>query len=244
MSHFNTWPHLLTIWLHSHREYSQFLLNALCSTCYQLLISRTLSPYKSRLLCKLSFSSPLLRQIWQTLDSLSLTRSFGPSIKCIDHLARGSTLPTEMGVSILELCSCFACLFSLSLSSLHDAEVVNLGPFPLDHLASISLKLKDLFVVLHLETHLPVTYNATPLSDQKRPHPSEWKFLSHVRNFIHLFSMCPLLSYCLSINPFCLFHTSITTIYWSIYMFYMSIAITSFIKAITWSQYTTPFLFW
>ena len=198
-----------TIWPHPHREYSPFLLNALCSTCYHILISRTLSPYRSRLLRNLSFSSPLLRQIWQTLDSFSLKRSFGPSIKCIDHLARGSALPNEMGVSILELCSCFACLFSLSLSSLHDTEVVNLGPFPFDHLANISLKLKDLFVVLHLETHLPVTYIATPLSDQKRPHPSEWKFLANVRNYPFLYLLIHLVFYvsiyllivCPSIHP-------------------------------------------
>ena len=233
----NKWVILLcdhtyfTIWPHPHREYSPFLLNALCSTCYHVLISTTLSPYRSPLFCKLSFSSPLLRQIWQTIDSLSLTRSFGPSIKCIDHLARGSALPNEMGVSILELCSCFACLFSLSLSSLHDTEVVNLGPFPLDRLASISLKLKDLFVVLHLETHLPVTYVATPLSDQKRPLPSEWKFLSNVRNYPFLYLLIHLLFYVSIYFP--IICPSIAIIYWSIYLFYMSIATVSIIETIT-----------
>lgn len=86
-----------------------------------------------------------------------------------------------MSISVLELLSTYSCLFSISLSSLHDSEVTSLGPFTLHELTIISLKLRDIFIVLHLETHLPNLgiFKATP-THNTRPRPSEWTMLSDV----------------------------------------------------------------
>ena len=133
--------------------------------------------YYSHLLSSLSLSSHFLRQIWQYVTSLSLERSFGPPIKCLDYLSHGMRLPATVGVVILEQMTVFSCLFSISLSSLHDTEVASKGPFNLKELASVSLILKDLFIVLHLETHL----DKTGLTSDSRPRPFEWTFLANVR---------------------------------------------------------------
>ena len=109
--------------------------------------------YRSSLLSFLS-SSPLIRQIWLHVTSLTLERSFGPPIKCLDYLAKGMPLPPAVGGAIFECMTVFSCLLSILFSLLHDTEVVSLGPFTLKELAGISLILRDLFVVLHLETHL------------------------------------------------------------------------------------------
>ena len=132
--------------------------------------------YRSSLLSSLSFSSPLIRQVWLHVSSLTLERSFGPPIKCLDYLAKGMSLPPAVGVAILERMAVFSCLLSISFSSLHDTEVTSLGPFTLKELGGISLILRDLFVVLHLETHL----KGGAVSDS-RPHPFEWTALADVR---------------------------------------------------------------
>ena len=133
--------------------------------------------YHSHLLSSLSLSSHFLHQIWQYVTSLSLERSFGPPIKCLDYLSHGMRLPVSVGVVILEQMTVFSCLFSISLSSLHDTEVASKGPFNLKELASVSLILKDLFIVLHLENHL----DKTRLASDSRPRPFEWTFLANVR---------------------------------------------------------------
>ena len=60
--------------------------------------------------------------------------------------------------------------------SLPSSLVASLGPVTLKELAGTSLILRDLFVVLHLETHL----KGRVVSDS-RPHPFEWTALADVR---------------------------------------------------------------
>ena len=89
---------------------------------------------------------------------------------------RACPLPPAVGVAIIECMTVFSCLLSISFSSLHDTEVASLGPFTLKELGGISLILRDLFVVLHLETHL----KGGAVSDS-RPHPFKWTALADVR---------------------------------------------------------------
>ena len=89
---------------------------------------------------------------------------------------KGMSLPPAVGVAILECMTVFSCLLSISFSSLHDTEVASLGPFTLKELGGVSLILRDLFVVLHLEMHL----KGGAVSDS-RPHPFEWTALADVR---------------------------------------------------------------
>ena len=132
--------------------------------------------YRSSLLSSLSFLSPLIRQIWLHVTSLTLERSFGPPIKCLDYLGKGMSLSPAVGMAILERMTVFSCLLSISFSLLHDTEVASLGPFTMKELGGISVILRDLFVVLHLETHL----KGGAVSDS-RPHPFEWIALADVR---------------------------------------------------------------
>ena len=148
------------------------------------------SPYQSHLICSLSFSSQLIKQIWLTINGSVLQRSFGPSIKCIDHLCNGMSLPSTVGVALLHLLMTFCNLLYVSLGSLHDEEVESIGPLSLAELGTVSLKLRDLFVVLHLESHLHnkggamgVAYFRTT-STEVKPHPAEWAFLANVSNLL------------------------------------------------------------
>ena len=87
-------------------------------------------------------------------------------------------LSPAVGVTILERMTVFSCLLLISFSSLHNTEVASLGPFTLKELGGggISVILRDLFVVLYLETHL----KGGAVSDS-RPHPFEWTALVDVR---------------------------------------------------------------
>jgi ubiquitin-protein ligase E3 C len=168
--------------LNNIQGYPSPLLKSLCSVIYHMLMISSRPYLHFPLIRSLSFSSPLLRHAWSTITSLSLSRLFGPSVNCLDQLCRGSSLPSHMGVILLELLSSFSPLLSVSLSSLHDSEVASHGPFSLTELAHISLKLKDVFIALHLETHLSTKalYSKTTPIDDERPHPSEWKQLSNL----------------------------------------------------------------
>ena len=53
--------------------------------------------YRSSLLSSLSFSSPLICQVWLYVTLLTLERLFGPPIKCLDYLAKGMPLPPAVG---------------------------------------------------------------------------------------------------------------------------------------------------
>lgn len=110
-------------------------------------------------------------------------KHFGPPVNALDQLSRGFPLPPSVGVALLQYLTTFSTLFLISLSSLHDTEVASLGPFSLRELVGVSLKLRDLFVVLHLEKHLPNkgVFKTTPTSDSMRPHPHEWSALANVR---------------------------------------------------------------
>ena len=66
--------------------------------------------------------------------------------------------------------------FSLLPPSLPSSLVVSLGPFTLKEFGGISLILRDLFVVLHLETYL----KGGAVLDS-RSHPFEWNALADVR---------------------------------------------------------------
>ena len=86
------------------------------------------------------------------------------------------SLPPAVGGAIFECMTVFLYLLSISFSLLHDSEVASLGPFTMKELGGISVILRDLFVVLHLETHL----KGGAVSDS-RPHPFEWTALADVR---------------------------------------------------------------
>ena len=131
--------------------------------------------YCSSFLSSLSLS-PLIRQVWRHVTLLTLEMLFGPSIKCLGYLAKGMPLPPAVGGAIFECMTVLSCLLSILFSLLHDTEVASLGPFTLKELGGISLILRDLFVVLHLETHL----KGRAVSDS-RPHPFEWIALADVR---------------------------------------------------------------
>lgn len=121
-------------------------------------------------------------------------------MSCLQQLARGGFLPPHEGVLVVEQLTTFCTLFSLYLSTLHDAEFycemkgdqqwlddrplrtdwsgcvfLSTGssmPFSMPQLAAMIRVLRDVFVSLHMERPLK--------QSSSRPEPFEWRCLKKV----------------------------------------------------------------
>ena len=110
---------------------------------------------------------------------------FSQSISGLQYLSRGGQLPSQEGMAIVERLGTFSSFFSLYLSTLHDAEFYgetttstseSFLPFTHTQLVSMVTVLRDVYVSLHMEKHLPhghSTSRATPSS----PSPVEYQQL-------------------------------------------------------------------
>ena len=157
----------------------------MCSTCYYVIASSSFSsPFRYRLLRYLALSSPLLQQIWKSLLSLCVQRSFGPSVNALDHLRRGSSLPPHEGKLFLHLLSAFSSLLSISLSSLHDIELSTHSPFSLKVLSEMVLKLRDVFVTLHMNTYMSSNHHIAISSHG--PSIQEWQLSNNVSTYTYV----------------------------------------------------------
>ena len=81
-------------------------------------------------------------------------------MSCLHHLSKGLSLPPQLGAAIIERLSTFSSLFTLYLSTLHDAELYcelegNHTPFTTKEIVDMVAVLRDCFINLQLEKHLP-----------------------------------------------------------------------------------------
>ena len=111
----------------------------------------------------------------------------------LQYLSRGVQLPSREGTAIVERLGTFCSLFSLYLSTLHDAEfygetAANSGSFlPFSHgqLVAMVAVLRDVYVSLHAEKHLPHGYStsralASSRLMEMKPSPAEYQILKQV----------------------------------------------------------------
>ncbi len=154
-------------------------VESLCSICYHILSKSQSSPFSHKLLLSLSVSSTVLKQLWSSITTMTIKRTFGPSVMVLDQFRRGLSLPTHEGNTILYKLTTFSVLLFVSLSSLHDIEVFTKGPFTMADLCAVTLKLRDVFVNINLNNHLYSVMNASSLNERHLG-VSDMKFLSNV----------------------------------------------------------------
>ena len=118
--------------------------------------------------------------------------TFSQSVPGLQYLSRGGQLPSREGTALVEQLGTFSSLFSLYLSTLHDAEfygeTVVGSPLPFSHaqLVTMVTALCDVFVSLHMEKHLPHGYSAAVIGSgsrliQMKPSPAEYQQLKQVQ---------------------------------------------------------------
>ncbi|XP_014207134.1 ubiquitin-protein ligase E3C [Copidosoma floridanum] len=98
------------------------VLQPLCSLCHNLLINNKNAIHKCKLLYMLAFKPAFLRQLWNTLLTLSQTSLFGGSTPYIHIISRGIALSTDDTARIVPLLAVFCSLLSLLITTLHDTE--------------------------------------------------------------------------------------------------------------------------
>ena len=123
----------------------------------------------------------------------------------LQYLSRGGQLPSREGAALVEHLGTFSSLLTLYLSSLHDAEfygemtTTSYLPFSHPELVSMVTVLRDVYVSLHMEKHLPHGYSAarltrSPLSSRTvelKPSPAEYQQMKKViLSFFPLICMC------------------------------------------------------
>lgn len=110
------------------------------------------------------------------------------SVPGLQFLARGGQLPSREATALVERLSTFSSLFSLYLSTLHDAEfygetlVGSHLPFPRSQLVEMVATLRDVYVSLHMEKHILHSLSRSParLAEMK-PSPVEYQQLKQVQ---------------------------------------------------------------
>jgi len=159
---------------------------ALCSLCYQVSLRRGFDR-RSPLFQRLSLQPDLLVSIWASLTSLTMSRSFGcvsglatcihtlntctnyimyrDPVSCLHQLSKGLSLPPTTCLVLVQQLTTFCLLFSLYLSTLHDAEFYSElqgsnNPFSLDQLSDMVPPLRDVFITLQLDNHLPASHHS------------------------------------------------------------------------------------
>ena len=159
----------------------ELFVEPLCSICYHILSKSQLSsPFRQRLIVSLSISTITLKQIWESTTTMTIKRTFGPSVTVLDQFRRGLSLPPHEGQVMLHKLTSFSVLLFVALSSLHDIELFTKGPFTMADMNVITLKLRDVFVNINLnamQSHLPSLPNDRQVSTAGI---NAMKFLSNV----------------------------------------------------------------
>jgi hypothetical protein len=169
--------------VHCSRSFSEPLLRGLCGLCHQLLLVRRPGVFPARFLQQLSVSPDLLSPLWSTVQSVTM-EGFSGSVPGLQFLSRGGQLPSREGQALVERLGTFSTLLSLYLSTLHDAEFygeTSTGghlPFSRGQLVEMVAVLRDVYVSLHMEKHLPHSLSRAParLAEMK-PSPVEYQQL-------------------------------------------------------------------
>ena len=169
-----------------YRGHSDALLDSVCSICYHVLSrSNGPSPFRHKLVLSLALSHSVLEKIWLDVSSMTIKQMFGSTVNALDYLCRGATLPAHQGHALLYRLSTFAVLLYVSLSSLHDIEMFTKGPFSMAKLGEMSLKLRQVFVSLNMNSLRPSSSSpllTTPTDGKSLvgPKAHEMQFLSNV----------------------------------------------------------------
>ncbi|VVC25277.1 Hypothetical protein CINCED_3A008949 [Cinara cedri] len=106
-------------------ESINFLLVPVCKLCHYLLMSHKLAVHKYRLLYTLALKAEVLQHLWKTILKTEQQSLFGPSLvttSLVTVISRGGTLAPSDFDRIVPLLATFCSLFSLLISTLHDAE--------------------------------------------------------------------------------------------------------------------------
>ncbi|CAI8019715.1 Ubiquitin-protein ligase E3C [Geodia barretti] len=109
---------------------------------------------------------------------------FSGSVPGLQFLSRGGQLPSREGRALVERLGTFSTLLSLYLSTLHDAEFygeTSTGghlPFSRGQLVEMVAVLRDVYVSLHMEKHLPHSlFRAPARLVEMKPSPVEYQQL-------------------------------------------------------------------
>lgn len=130
-------------------------------------------------------------------ESHSFCSTSSHSAPALQYLSRGGQLPSSEGTALVERLGTFSTLFSLYLSTLHDAEFYgetsgSYLPFSHAQLVRMITTLRDVYVSLHMEKHLPPGYSASRLTSSStvsshragelKPSAAEYQQLKQVNN--------------------------------------------------------------
>lgn len=98
------------------------VMQPLCLLCHNLLINNKNAIHKYKFLYMLAFKPAFLRQLWNTLLTLSQISLFGGSTPYIHIISRGIALSADDTARIVPLLAVFCSLLSLLITTLHDTE--------------------------------------------------------------------------------------------------------------------------
>lgn len=100
-----------------------FLLVPVCKLCHYLLMSHKLAVHKYRLLYTLALKAEFLQHLWKTILRTEQESLFGlVTTSLVTVISRGTNLAPGDFDRIVPLLATFCSLFSLLISTLHDAE--------------------------------------------------------------------------------------------------------------------------
>ncbi|CAI8053569.1 Ubiquitin-protein ligase E3C, partial [Geodia barretti] len=173
----------LPLYLRRLTSFSEPLLRGVCGLCHQLLLVRRPGVFPAKFLQQLSVSPNLLSPLWSTVQSVTM-EGFSGSVPGLQFLSRGGQLPSREGRALVERLGTFSTLLSLYLSTLHDAEFygeTSTGghlPFSRGQLVEMVAVLRDVYVSLHMEKHLPHSlFRAPARLVEMKPSPVEYQQL-------------------------------------------------------------------
>lgn len=92
---------------------------------YTFLLNNILCLIVFRLLSLLAIRPKWLQQLWSAILSASQTSLFGSPTPLLNVIARGIAMTEQETVRIVPLLATFCSLFSLLITTLHDAEFYN-----------------------------------------------------------------------------------------------------------------------
>lgn len=141
-------------------QWSEELLDSLCSLCYQLISSHSIVPHASRLFRFLSLNHGLITLLWRSLQQMTVKEAGGEVSTLFTRLKRSYFPPNASSVRFVPQLTVFCTLYSLALLSIHDGEffseevegreTVSAGMFSHGELMEMCAQLRDSAVGLTL----------------------------------------------------------------------------------------------
>ncbi|XP_075215548.1 ubiquitin-protein ligase E3C [Lycorma delicatula] len=101
------------------------IIQPISQICHNLLMSNKLAGYEYKLLFSLALRNDFLSELWKLIMSANRMSLFGNPTPLLTVLSRGLSMTPDETRRIVPLLATFCSLFSLFISTLHDAEFYN-----------------------------------------------------------------------------------------------------------------------